>query len=196
MNREQAWELLCEYTQGENLRKHGVAVEGIMRHFARKSGEDEDAWGVVGLIHDFDYERYPDEHPQGGSEILREHGLPEPSVLAVLAHGDHLDVPRETPMARTLFAVDELAGFLTAVALVRPSKSIHDVKLSSVKRKLKDKAFARGVNRDDIRKGADELGIELDELITEGIEGMKPVAEAIGLAGSAETTAETAAGTG
>lgn len=196
MNREQAWELLCEYTQGENLRKHGLAVEGIMRHFARKIAEDEDAWGVVGLIHDFDYERHPDEHPQGGSEILRDHGLPEPSVQAVLAHGDHLDVPRETPMAKTLFAVDELAGFLTAVALVRPSKSIHDVKLSSVKRKLKDKAFARGVNRDDIRKGADELGIELDELIAEGIEGMKPVAEAIGLAGSAEPTADTAVGAG
>ncbi len=196
MDRDEAWELLCEYTQGENLRKHGLAVEGIMRYFARKGGEDEDAWGVVGLIHDFDYERHPDEHPQGGSAILREHGLPEPSVQAVLAHGDHLGVPRETPMAKTLFAVDELAGFLTAVALVRPSKSIHDVKLSSVKRKLKDKAFARGVNRDDIRKGADELGIELDELIAEGIEGMKPVAEAIGLAGSAEPPAETAAGAG
>ena len=195
MNREQAWELLCEYTQGENLRKHGLAVEGIMRYFARKGGEDEDSWGLVGLIHDFDYERYPDEHPQRGSEILREHGLPEPSVQAVLAHGDHLGVTRETAMAKTLFAVDELAGFLTAVALVRPSKSIHDVKLSSVKRKLKDKAFARGVNRDDIRKGADELGIELDELITEGIEGMRPVAEAIGLAGSAETAAKTAART-
>ena len=195
MNRDEAWELLCEYTQGENLRKHGLAVEGIMRHFARKGGDDEDAWGVVGLIHDFDYERYPDEHPQRGSEILREHGLPEPSVQAVLAHGDHLGVPRETPMAKTLFAVDELAGFLTAVALVRPSKNIDDVKLSSVKRKLKDKAFARGVNRDDIRKGADELGIELDELITEGIEGMRPVAEAIGLAGSAETAAETTAET-
>ena len=195
MNRDEAWELLCEYTQGENLRKHGLAVEGIMRHFARKGGDDEAAWGVVGLIHDFDYERYPDEHPQRGSEILREHGLPEPSVQAVLAHGDHLGVPRETPMAKTLFAVDELAGFLTAVALVRPSKNIDDVKLSSVKRKLKDKAFARGVNRDDIRKGADELGIELDELITEGIEGMRPVAEAIGLAGSAETAAETTAET-
>ena len=184
MDRDEAWELLCEYTQGEGLRKHGLAVEGIMRHFARKHGEDEQSWAIVGLIHDFDYERYPDEHPQRGSEVLRERGLPADSVQAVLAHGDHLGVPRETLMAKTLFAVDELAGFITAVALVRPSKSLHDVKLSSVKKKLKDKAFARAINRDDIAKGAAELGIELDELIGEAISGMQAVADELGLAGS------------
>ena len=185
MDRDEAWALLCDYTAGENLRKHGLVVEGIMRHFAHRHGEDEDAWGLVGLIHDFDYERFPDQHPEPGAEILRERGLPEPSVQAVLGHGDHLGIVRETAMAKTLFAVDELAGFLTAVALVRPSKSIHDVKLSSVKRKLKDKAFARGVNRDDIAKGAAELGIELDELISESIQAMQPLAAALGLDGVA-----------
>ena len=183
MDRGEAWQLLCEYTAGEGLRKHGLAVEAIMRHFARRHDEDENAWGIVGLVHDFDYERYPDEHPQRGSDILREHGLPEPSVQAVLGHGDHLGVARETPMAKTLFAVDELAGFITAVALVRPSKSLHDVKVSSVKKKLKDRAFARAINRDDISKGADELGVEIDELISEVIEGMRSVAEELGLAG-------------
>jgi predicted hydrolase (HD superfamily) len=183
VNRDQAWELLCEYTQGEGLRKHGLAVEGIMRHLARRHGEDEEAWAIVGLVHDFDYERFPDEHPQRGSEVLRERGLAEDSVQAVLAHGDHLGVARETLMAKTLFAVDELAGFITAVALVRPSKSLHDVKVSSVKKKLKDKAFARAINRDDIAKGAEELGIEVDELIGEAIEGMRAVADELGLAG-------------
>ena len=183
MNRDDAWELLCEYTAGEGLRRHGLAVEGIMRHFARRHGEDEDAWAIVGLVHDFDYERFPDEHPQRGSEVLRERGLPEDSVQAVLAHGDHLGVARETLMAKTLFAVDELAGFITAVALVRPSKSLHDVKVSSVKKKLKDKAFARAINRDDISKGAGELGIEVDELIGGAIEGMRAVADELGLAG-------------
>ncbi len=183
MNRDEAWELLCEYTEGEGLRRHGLAVEGIMRHFARRHGEDEEAWAIVGLVHDFDYERFPDEHPQRGSEVLRERGLPEGSVQAVLAHGDHLGVARETLMAKTLFAVDELAGFITAVALVRPSKSLHDVKVSSVKKKLKDKAFARAINRDDISKGAGELGIEVDELIGEAIEGMQAVADELGLAG-------------
>ena len=149
-----------------------------MRHFARRHGEDEEAWAIVGLVHDFDYERFPDEHPQRGSQMLRERGLPEDSVQAVLAHGDYLGAARETLMAKTLFAVDELAGFITAVALVRPSKSLRDVKVSSVKKKLRDKAFARAINRDDISKGAGEiskgageLAIEVDELIAEAIEG-------------------------
>ncbi len=183
MDRDEAWNLLCEYTEGDRLRKHGLAVEGIMRHFARKHGEDEETWAIVGLVHDFDYERFPDEHPQRGSEVLRERGLPEDSVRAVLAHGDHLGITRDTLMAKTLFAVDELAGFITAVALVRPSKSLHDVNVSSVKRKLKDKAFARAVNREDITKGASELGIEVDALIGEAISGMQAVAAELGLAG-------------
>ncbi|MDP3767292.1 MAG: HDIG domain-containing protein [Dehalococcoidia bacterium] len=184
MDRSAAWDLLCEYTQGEGLRKHGLAVEAVMRHFARKHGEDEDAWGVVGLIHDFDYERFPDEHPQSGAAILRERHLPEQSVQAVLAHGDHLGIPRETLMAKTLYAVDELAGFVTAVALVRPNKSLFEVEPGSVRKKMKDKAFARSVNRDDIVRGAEELGVDLDAHIAEVIEAMKPVAASLGLAGS------------
>jgi predicted hydrolase (HD superfamily) len=154
-----------------------------MRRFARRIGEDEDAWGVVGLVHDFDYERFPDEHPRAGQSILRERGLPEESIQAVLAHGDHLGIPRETPMAKTLFSVDELAGFVTAVALVRPSKNLFDVSVRSVKKKLKDKGFARAVHREDITKGAEEMGIELDELIAESIEAMRTVAEELDLAG-------------
>jgi putative nucleotidyltransferase with HDIG domain len=183
MDRQAAWELLCEYTKSDGLRKHGLAVEAVMRHSARKAGEDEEAWAVVGLIHDFEYERYPDEHPQKGAEILRQHGLPEPCVQAVLAHGDHLGVPRETLMARTLFAVDELAGFVTAVALVRPNKSLFEVEPASVRKKMKDKAFARSVNRDDIVKGAQELGVDLDAHIAEVIEAMRAVAPELGLAG-------------
>jgi predicted hydrolase (HD superfamily) len=179
MDRQAAWELLCEYTKSDGLRKHGLAVEAVMRHFARKAGEDEEAWALVGLVHDFEYERYPDEHPQKGAEIL-----PEPSVQAVLAHGDHLGVPRETLMAKTLFAVDELAGFVTAVALVRPNKSLFEVEAASVRKKMKDKAFARSVNRDDIIKGARELGVDLDQHIGEVIEAMRAVAAELGLAGS------------
>jgi len=181
MDRENAWDLLCEYTQSEGLRKHGLAVEAVMRHFARKAGEDEDAWGVVGLIHDFDYERWPDEHPQRGADVLRQHGLPEPHVQAVLAHGDHLGIPRETPMAKTLYAVDELAGFVTAVALVRPNKSLAEVEPRAVRKKMKDKAFARSVNREDIVKGAEILGMDLDEHIAFVIEAMKEVADELGL---------------
>ncbi len=185
MNRDEAWALLCEYTEGENLRRHGLAVEAIMRRFARAAGEDEDAWGVAGLIHDFDYERFPEDHPRSGEPILRERGLPDASVQAVLAHGDHLGIARETPMAKTLFAVDELAGFVTAVALVRPSKSVHEVSVSSVRRKLKDKAFARAVHREDIAKGAAELDIELEQLIGEAIAAMQDAAADLGLDGSA-----------
>jgi len=184
LDRAAAWDLLCEYTQSDNLRKHGLAVEAVMRHFARRHGEDQEAWGIVGLIHDFEYERYPDEHPQKGAEILREQGLPEESVQAVLAHGDHLGVPRETLMAKTLFAVDELAGFVTAVALVRPTKSLFDVEPASVRKKMKDKAFARSVNRDDITKGVAELGVDLNEHIAEVIAAMQAVAPDLGLAGS------------
>ncbi|OGO50661.1 MAG: HAD family hydrolase [Chloroflexi bacterium RBG_16_68_14] len=183
MDRQAAWELLCEYTTGEGLRKHGLAVEAVMRHFARKHGQDEEAWAVVGLIHDFDYERFPDEHPQRGAEILRARGLPEASVQAVLAHGDHLGVPRDTLLAKVLYAVDELAGFVTAVALVRPNKSIHEVEPASVRKKMKDRAFARSVSRDGILKGAQELGVELDGHIAEVIAAMSAVAPALGLAG-------------
>jgi putative nucleotidyltransferase with HDIG domain len=184
MDRHAAWELLCEYTQSEGLRKHGLAVEAVLRHFARKLGEDEQAWGIVGLVHDFDYERFPEQHPQSGTTILRERGLPEASVQAVLAHGDHTGVPRDTPLAKTLFAVDELAGFVTAVALVRPNKSIFEVEAAAVRRKMKDKAFARSVSRDDIVKGAQELGVDLDAHIAEVIQAMSGVAAGLGLAGA------------
>ena len=185
MDRRAAWDLLCEYTKGEGLRKHGLAVEAVMRHFARKHGEDEEIWGIVGLLHDFDYEQHPSEaqHPSEGAPILRERGYPEEVVRAILGHADHTGVPRDTLMARALFAVDELTGFITAVALVRPSKSIHEVEPRSVRKKLKDKAFARSVNRDDIVKGAEELGVELPEHIAEVIEAMRPVAGELGLAG-------------
>lgn len=183
MDRAAGWDLLCEYTKGEGLRKHGLAVEAVMRHFARERGEDEDAWGLVGLVHDFDYEAYPDDHPRSGAAILRRHGLPEPSIQAVLGHGDHLGVARDTLLAKTLFAVDELTGLITAVALVRPSKRIADVKVSSVKKKLKDKAFARSINWDDIRKGAAELELDLDTVITATIEALTPLAAELGLDG-------------
>ena len=185
MDRRAAWDLLCEYTKGEGLRKHGLAVEAVMRHFARKHGEDEETWGIVGLLHDFDYERHPSaaQHPSEGAPILRERGYPEEVVRAILGHADYTGVPRDTLMARVLFAVDELTGFITAVALVRPSKSIHEVEPRSVRKKLKDKAFARSVSRDDIVKGAEELGVELPEHIAEVIEAMRPVAGELGLAG-------------
>ena len=185
MDRRAAWDLLCEYTKGEGLRKHGLAVEAVMRHFARKHGEDEETWGIVGLLHDFDYEQHPNEaqHPSEGAPILRERGYPEEVVRAILGHADYTGVPRDTLMARVLFAVDELTGFITAVALVRPNKSIHEVEPRSVRKKLKDKAFARSVNRDDIVKGAEELGVELPEHIAEVIEAMRPVAGELGLAG-------------
>jgi putative nucleotidyltransferase with HDIG domain len=184
MERQAAWELLCEYTQGDGLRKHGLAVEAVMRHFARKHGEDEDTWGIAGLLHDFDYERYPTEdgHPIEGSKVLRERGYPEDVVRAILGHANYTGVPRDTLMAKTLYAVDELTGFITAVALVRPSKSLVDVEVSSVRKKMKDKAFARSVNRDDITRGADELAVDLDAHIAEVIAAMRLVAHELGLA--------------
>jgi len=186
MDRDAAWELLCEYTKGEGLRKHGLAVEAVMRHFARKHGVDVATWGIVGLLHDFDYERHPNEtqHPLEGARILRERGYPEEVVRAILGHADYTGVPRDTLMARVLYAVDELTGFITAVALVRPNKSLDEVEPSSVRKKLKDKAFARSVNRDDIVKGAQELGVDLDEHIAEVVAAMRAAAGELGLAGS------------
>jgi len=191
-NRDDAWKLLCEYTQSESLRKHALAVEACVRAYARKSGADEELWGVSALLHDFDYERWPNaehhptkEHPYEGSKILREKGYPEEMITAILGHAEYSGVPRVTPLDHTLFACDELAGFLTACALIKPSKSIHEVETASVKKKLKDKAFARGVNRDDVYKGAEELGVSLDEHIAFCVEAMRAIAPELGLNGIA-----------
>ena len=189
--RDDAWTLLCEHTQNESLRKHALAVEACVRAYARKTGADENLWSLTALLHDFDYERWPnnahsptEEHPAGGSAILRERGYPEEMIRAILSHADYSGVPRETPLEHTLFACDELAGFLTACSLVKPSKSIFEVEPDSVKRKLKDKAFARGVNRDDVRKGAEELGIPIEEHIAFCITAMREAADALGLRGT------------
>lgn len=181
-----AWQLLCEYTETDGLRKHGLAVETVMRHFALARGDDADVWGITGLLHDFDYERWPtaEGHPYEGDKILTERGYPEDVRTAIMGHADYTGVPRETAMAKTLFAVDELTGFVTAVALVRPNKSIFEVEPKSVRKKLKEKAFARQVNRDDIVNGAEQLGVELDVLIAEVIEALKPNAAALGLEGT------------
>jgi putative nucleotidyltransferase with HDIG domain len=183
MKREDAYNLLTEYTKKDNLIKHALAVEAAMREYAKKFGEDENSWGAVGLLHDFDYEKYPDavNHPYRGAEILRERGVPEEWVTAILGHADYTGVKRETMMAKTLFAVDELTGFLVAVSLVRPSKKIAEVSVKSVKKKLKDKAFAASVSRDDIRRGAEELGIPLEEHIDFVLDAMKKIADQLGL---------------
>jgi len=185
MTRQDAWNLVCEWTQSEALRRHMLGVEAAMRGYARKHGEDEEKWGIVGLLHDFDYERYPDapDHPLKGAEVLREKGYPEEVVRAILGHADWGGVPRDSLMAKVLFGVDELVGFLFACAYVQPSKSIADVKVSSVKKKLKDKGFARAVSREDIRRGIEELGVDPDEHIGWVIEAMKEVAPSLGLAG-------------
>jgi len=187
-NREEAWKLLCEYTQNENLRKHAMAVEACVRAYAKKFGADEELWGVAALLHDFDYERWPNaehhptqEHPSEGSKILRERGYPEEMIHAILAHADYCGVARESQLDHVLFACDELAGFLTACALVKPSKKIAEVEAPSVKKKLKDKAFARGVNREDVMKGAQELGVSLDEHIVFCVQAMTAVAAQLGL---------------
>jgi putative nucleotidyltransferase with HDIG domain len=182
MDRQAAWDLLCEYTKNENLRKHAMAVEACMRAYARKLGEDEEMWGVVGLIHDFDYEIYPNapDHPVKGSEILKEKGWSEEIRRAILGHADYSGVPRDTLLARALFACDELAGFITACALVRPDR-ILSLEARSVRKRMKDKAFARSVSREDILKGAEELGTPLDEHITFCIQAMREVAERLGL---------------
>jgi putative nucleotidyltransferase with HDIG domain len=183
LTREAAWALLTEYTKGDSLRKHALAVEAAMRGYARQFGEDEEVWGVVALLHDFDYEQYPDlkDHPFKGAEILRGRGCPEFVIRAILSHGEHTNTPRESPLEHTLFACDEMAGFITASALVRPSKSIRDLEASSVMKRMKDKAFARGVSRDDLRKGAEELGLPLDQHITNVIGFMREQADALGL---------------
>jgi putative nucleotidyltransferase with HDIG domain len=186
MDREDAWSILCEYTKTEPLRKHALAVEAAMRAYARKYAGDEGRWAMVGLLHDFDFEMHPnpEEHPVKGAEILRERGVPEDIVYAVLCHADYLGLDRKTPMDRAIYAVDELTGFITAVALVRPSKSIDEVDVAAVRKKMKDKGFARAVNREDITKGAEQLGLDLDEHIAFVIESLKPVAPELGIAGT------------
>ncbi|HXZ13765.1 MAG TPA: HDIG domain-containing protein [Candidatus Sulfotelmatobacter sp.] len=195
-NRDDAWALLCEFTQSESLRKHALAVEACVRAYARKLGGDEELWGLAALLHDFDYERWPNdahhptqEHPYSGSLILRERGYPEELINAILSHANYSGVARTQPLDRALFACDELAGFLTACALIKPSKSIHEVETASVKKKLKDKAFARGVSREDVYNGATELGVSLDDHISFCIEAMRSVAPALGLEGAAATSA-------
>jgi putative nucleotidyltransferase with HDIG domain len=185
-DRQAAWELLCEYTKTEPLRKHALAVEAAMRAYARKFAGDEEQWAIVGLLHDFDYEAHPnpDEHPLKGAEIMRGRGWPEEIIYAVMCHADYLGLERKTPMDRAIYAVDELTGLIIAVALVRPNKSIHEVEVKSVRKKMKDKGFARAVNRDDIVQGAEQLGVELDEHIAFVIESLRPVATELGIAGA------------
>jgi predicted hydrolase (HD superfamily) len=191
ITREAAWNLLTEFTQSESLRKHALAVEACMRACSGKyddgSPEAEDLWGIVGLIHDFDYERWPslEDHPYRGNEILTERGCPEQIRRAIMSHAEYTGVTRDTPMEKALFACDELAGFITAVALIKPSKSLAEVDVKSVRKRMKDKAFARKVNREDIIQGAANLGVDLDEHIGFCIEAMKPIAKELGLDGSA-----------
>src|SRR5258708_6468174 len=187
INRASAWNLLCEFTQSESLRKHMLAVEACMLAYARKFGADEEKWGFTGLLHDFDYPKYPtpQEHPFVGSKILEERGYPEEMRRAILSHADYSGVKRESKMEKTLFACDELAGFITASALVKPNKSLAEVEAKSVRKKMKDKAFARSVSRDDIVNGAADLGVELEEHIAFCIEAMKGIAGELGLAGTA-----------
>ena len=185
-SRDEAYSLLTEYNQSESLIKHALAVEGVMRYFARKRGEDEGKWGVIGLVHDLDYEQFPEEHCQKSEEILRSKGWPEEYIRAVVSHGWGIcsKVEPQTELEKTLFAVDELTGLVVTSALVRPSKSVLDLTAKSVKKKWKDKRFAAGVDRDIIEKGAQMLGMDLTELITDTIMGMREVAEEIGLKGS------------
>ena len=185
LDRSQAWGLLCEYTQSESLRKHMLAVEACMRAYARKFGEDENKWGITGLLHDFDYEKYPtsSEHPFVGNKILEERGYPEDVRRAILSHADYSGVKRESLMEKALYACDEVSGFITASALVKPNKSLAEVEAKSVRKKMKDKAFARSVNRDDIINGAADLGVDLEEHIAFCIEAMKGIAGELGLAG-------------
>ncbi len=191
-SRESALALVHEFTASESLRKHMLAVEAAMRAYARQLGEDEHRWALAGLIHDFDYERYPnaahsptDEHPGEGVRLLRERGWPDDILQAVLGHAHYTGVARETRMAKALFAVDELSGLITATALVRPSRSVHEVDAKSVRKKMKDKAFARGVSREDVLQGAEELGVDLDTHIQFVIDALKADAAPLGLAGSA-----------
>ena len=184
--RDRAWALVTEHVQSESLRKHLLAVEAAVRGYARAAGADEDAWGFVALVHDFDYEKYPDRenHPYRGVEILTGLGYPEWVTRAILSHADYTGVPRETPLERTLFACDEMAGFITAAALVRPSKSVLDLEAASVIKRMKDKAFARAVPRDDLRRGAEAIGLPLDEHITNVIAYLRERADDLGLRGT------------
>jgi predicted hydrolase (HD superfamily) len=190
-NREAGWQLLTEFTQSESLRKHALAVEACMRACAGKFGhgspEEAELWGIVGLIHDFDYERWPslEDHPYKGNAILKERGWPENIMRAIMSHAEYSGVTRDTLMEKALFACDELAGFITAVALIKPGKSLAEVAAKSVRKRMKDKAFARKVNRDDIINGAADLGVDLDEHIAFCIEALKPIATELGLDGSA-----------
>ena len=189
--REQTLALMHEYTASDSLRKHMLAVEGAMRAYAAKFGEDEERWGTAGLIHDFDYERFPnnahsptEEHPSEGVRVLRGRGYPDDILEAILGHAHYTNTPRQSKMAKTLFAVDELTGLITATALVRPTKSVHEVDARSVRKKMKDKAFARGVNRDDVINGAQELGVDLDEHIAFVIGAMQARSADLGLSGT------------
>jgi putative nucleotidyltransferase with HDIG domain len=186
MNRDEAWQLLTEYTKSDSLLKHAMAVEAAVRGYARQFGEDEEAWGIVGLLHDFDYERWPslDDHPFRGCEILREKGYPDWVIRAILSHADYSGVPRDSRLEKTLWACDEMAGFVTAAALVRPSKSLLDLEASSVVKRMKDKAFARAVKREDLRMGAEALELPLETHIANVIGFMRERADALGLRGS------------
>ncbi len=181
MKRSEALAILREYTQSESLLKHAYAVEAAMRAYAQKMGEDEELWGSVGLLHDFDYEQFPDEHPTKGNEILKEKGVSDEIRTAIMGHADYTGVPRETLIAKTLYAVDELSGFITAVTLVRPTRALSEVKVKSVKKKMKDKRFAAKVNREEITRGAEELGVDFAEHVEFVINALKPVATEIGL---------------
>jgi putative nucleotidyltransferase with HDIG domain len=182
MTRDEAWNLLCEYTQSENLRRHALAVEACMRYYARLFGEDEELWGVVGLLHDFDYERYPslEEHPFRGMEILRARGAPEAIIRAVGAHANHTGIPRESLLERAIFACDEISGFVIAVALVK-GRTLSAVSPESVRKRMKEKGFARGVNRDDLLQGAEELGISFDEHVEHVVRALQGIADQLGL---------------
>jgi putative nucleotidyltransferase with HDIG domain len=184
--REDAWALVTEFVTGESLRRHMLAVEAAMRAYARRWGEDEELWGVTGLVHDFDYEIHPDadRHPHHGSPILRERGFPEVVIRAIQSHADYLDVPRQSRMELTLYAVDELTGFISAVALVRPSRAVADVDARSVRKRMKDKAFARAVSREDMLRAAEALGVDFDEHVEFVARAMAGIAGQLGLAGT------------
>jgi predicted hydrolase (HD superfamily) len=186
LTRDDAWRLVTEHVQSESLRKHLLGVEAAVRGYARMFGEDEDAWGFVALVHDFDYEKYPDQenHPYRGVEILKSLGYPEWVTRAILSHADYSGVPRESRLEKVLYACDEMSGFISAASLVRPSKSVLDLEASSVMKRMKDKAFARAVSRDDLRRGAEELGLPIEEHITNVIGFMREKAEELGLKGN------------
>jgi predicted hydrolase (HD superfamily) len=189
-DRAAAWCLLTEFTQSESLRKHALSVEACMRAYGRKFSGDEELWGIVGLLHDFDYDKYPslDDHPYKGNAILKERGYSDEIRKAIMSHAEYTGINRDTPMEKALFACDELAGFITACALIKPGKSLAEVDVKSVRKRMKDKAFARKVNRDDIINGAASLGIDLDEHIAFCIEALKPIAAELGLEGATAPT--------